>query len=461
VAQVPTRPATRSAARRAAPLRPAWAAAKARISPTALATIAAVGLVPIAILWWVDTTSVSGMADVFLAVGRLTGFLCGYTMLLLLVLVARIPAIEDGVGTDRLITWHAFCGRYTTSLLVVHGVGIIASYAMTDHRNPLAETWSTVTQSAALVGVTAGSVLLAVLMALAMRRVRPRLPYEVWHAIHLLTYAVIVTSILHQIYDGSSFQVHPVARVLWAAAYGLALVALVWYRVVVPLRRARRHQLHVLGVRDEAPGVVSVYIGGRHLDQLAAAPGQFFRWRFAGRGLAANPYSLSAAPNNEWLRITVRALGGHSAALRTLVPGTRVYAEGPYGAITPHVLRSRHILLIAGGVGVAQIRALAEAIPPGCDATVLYRAHDSADLILVDELRELARDRGIKLLVAVGPRESVPAAFTPRGLLDAAPAVARSTVVVCGPPSMTQVAVAAARGAGTPKRNIYAESFSW
>jgi ferredoxin-NADP reductase len=242
----------------------------------------------------------------------------------------------------------------------------------------------------------------------------------------------------------------------------IALGALVWYRIVVPVRSARRHQMRVLAVHGEAPGVVSVYIGGRRLRELAALPGQFFRWRFAGMALAANPYSLSAAPRADWLRITVRAAGSHSAALRRLVPGTPVYAEGPYGAITPHVFAAgRPVVFIAGGVGIAQIRALCDAIGPRTDTTVLYRAHDESDLILVDELRQLAAARGIKLYFATGPRTAVPTVFTARGLRGAAPHIAQATVVVCGPPAMTDAAVAAARAAGTPRRHIHAESFSW
>ena len=75
---------------------------------------------------------------------------------------------------------------------------------------------------------------------------------------------------------------------------------------------------------------------GRGLDGCGAEPGQFFRWRFLTRELwwAANPYSLSAAPHRGVLRITVKAAGDHSAALARLRPGTRVLAEGPYGAFT-------------------------------------------------------------------------------------------------------------------------------
>jgi ferredoxin-NADP reductase len=99
---------------------------------------------------------------------------------------------------------------------------------------------------------------------------------------------------------------------------------------------------------------VSVYIRGKRLDELRAEPGQFFRWRFLTRDLAwaANPYSLSAPVRPDLIRITVKNSGRHSSALRRLRPGTRVIAEGPYGALTAGRRRRRKVLLLAGGVGI-------------------------------------------------------------------------------------------------------------
>ena len=110
------------------------------------------------------------------------------------------------------------------------------------------------------------------------------------------------------------------ARVAWSALYIGVGAAIAWYRFVTPVRQAVRHRLRVLAVTPEAPGVVSLVIGGRHLDELRAESGQFFRWRFLTRDLwwTSAPYSLSAPPRDDRLRITVKAAGGHSRALLAL-----------------------------------------------------------------------------------------------------------------------------------------------
>ncbi|NED09843.1 ferric reductase, partial [Streptomyces sp. SID6648] len=112
---------------------------------------------------------------------------------------------------------------------------------------------------------------------------------------------------------------------------GVACLVL-YFRVLTPLRLNLRHRIRVEAAVREAPGVYSVWLRGRRLDRLGARPGQFLRWRFLTRGMwgASHPYSLSALPRDDLMRITVKTLGDHSAAVADLHPGTRVWAEGPY-----------------------------------------------------------------------------------------------------------------------------------
>ena len=167
-----------------------------------------------------------------------------------------------------------------------------------------------------------------------------------------------------------------------------------------------QYPLRVAGVTRENTDIVSVYISGRSIGRLRAESGQFFRWRFLTRDLwwAANPYSLSAAPRPNMLRITVKMSGEHSRALLNLAPGTRVFAEGPYGGLTRDRRRRRKVLLIAGGVGITPLRALFESLPgrPG-DVTLLYRARSEGDLVLRAEIDAIARDRGSRVHYLMGP----------------------------------------------------------
>lgn len=218
-------------------------------------------------------------------------------------------------------------------------------------------------------------------------------------------------------------------------------------------------------VRRETPDVISVVIGGRHLDELRAESGQFFRWRFLTKDLwwVSAPYSLSAPPAGNRIRITVKERGDHSRRLAGLRPGVRVVAEGPYGALTAARRRGRRVLLIAGGVGITPMRALFQTIPaaPG-DLTLIYRARTEQDLVFRDELEALARDRGHVLRHVIGSRTELGRdPLTAEALQTNIPDLAAHDVYVCGPPGMSESVIRALRKARVPRRRIHHESFEF
>jgi predicted ferric reductase len=227
---------------------------------------------------------------------------------------------------------------------------------------------------------------------------------------------------------------------------------------VVPVARSLRHRLRVERVVREAPGVVSIEIGGRDLDRLPALSGQFLQWRFLARGhwMEAHPFSLSAAPGGRRLRITVKELGDYTARLASLPPGTRVIVEGPYGKLTRAARRRPRAVLIAGGVGIAPIRALLEDMPG--DVAVIYRVGREDELLFRDELEELSSRRGAPVHYVIGERGG-DGLMSPEQLRRLVPDIADRDVYVCGPVSMTEATRASLRGAGVPSRQIVSEAF--
>jgi ferredoxin-NADP reductase len=223
-----------------------------------------------------------------------------------------------------------------------------------------------------------------------------------------------------------------------------------------------RHRLRVVDVRREGHDITSVIISGRAVDQLRAEPGQFFRWRFLARGLwwTSAPYSLSAPPGQGQLRITVKAAGDHSRLAAGLKPGTRVVAEGPYGAMIPAWRKSAKVALIAGGVGITPLRALFEALPG--DLTLIYRVTSSRDIVFRRELEQIAEQRGARLWFVAGSRAELGGdPLTAGELLRRIPGLPAHDVYVCGPAGMTQSVIRALREAGVRRGRIHHESFEF
>ena len=106
--------------------------------------------------------------------------------------------------------------------------------------------------------------------------------------------------------------------------------------------------------------------------------------------------------------------------------------------------------MIAGGVGIAPIRALLEDTPgePGTIA-VIYRAASEDDVLFRDELDELSRRRGAELHYVLGERRG-DEVLSAEHLQALVPDIASRDVYVCGPRSMTDATRASLRRAGVP-----------
>lgn len=437
----------------AAPPRTAWI-------PVAAQVLVWTGAAGVLGLWWADTASVVGPAGWLTDGGRITGLLAGYACAVLLALMARVPVLDRGVGTDRLARWHAMGGRYALSLALAHTLLIIGGYAVSAHTDPVSQATTLVLHYPDLLKGTAGFLLLVGTGVVSARAARRRLSYETWHHLHFATYLAVFLVFGHQLSDGADFVGDRPARLAWYALYLGVAVLLLWFRFAVPVRGGMRHRLRVTAVRREAPGVVSVYLTGERLDELGARPGQFFRWRFLAPGLwwAANPYSLSAPADDRCLRITVKAVGGHSAAVARLAPGTRVWAEGPYGGFTAARRTTGKTLLLGGGVGITPLRTLLETLPG--DVTLIHRARRPEDLALRGELDAVAAARGARVLYSVDEPAAHRMPLTAEALLTYVPDLGERDVYLCGPPGMTEAARSALRAAGVPPRRIHHESFA-
>src|SRR4051812_6533439 len=73
--------------------------------------------------------SLSAPGGIAIALGRLTGLLAAYAMVVVVLLVARIPPVERAIGQDRLVAWHRKLGPWPLYLLLAHAVLITIGYA--------------------------------------------------------------------------------------------------------------------------------------------------------------------------------------------------------------------------------------------------------------------------------------------------------------------------------------------
>jgi predicted ferric reductase len=439
-----------------------------RAHPDAVLGLIVAGALGCMALWWANTPPLSGLGDWLTGAGRITGLLAGFGVVVLVALMARIPPVERGVGADNLARWHSRGGRYVVSLVVVHGLLIAWGYAVSAHTSVVRQTKTLLMSYPDVLMASVAGLLLVGVGITSARAARKRMRYETWHYLHFYTYLAVALAFSHQFATGAEFMNNQAARVVWGGMYFTVAAAILWYRFVTPVRLFLRHSMRVHSVYRESADTVTVVLSGRQLNELQAESGQFFRWRFLSRGLwwASSPYSLSAAPRDNFLRITVKALGDHSTALLHVPPGTRVLAERPYGALAATVRRRRRrrkVLLIAGGLGITPLRAIFETIPAARqDVTLLYRAGQEGDVLFRQELETIAAGRSATVRFLVGRRTDLGwDPLSAAALAANIPDLPEHEVYVCGPPGMTAGVRAALLDAGVPRSRVHTETFEF
>ncbi|MEV6300497.1 oxidoreductase [Actinoplanes sp. NPDC051861] len=347
--------------------------------------------------------------------------------------------------------------------MVTHIVTITIGYAAGG--NAFAQLWSLITIYPGVLLATAGTLLILTVVVTSMRAARRRLRYESWHLLHLYAYLGVGLALPHQIWTGSDFTSSVAARAYWWTLYAAALGAVLAYRIGLPLIRNRRHRLVVSGVVPEGPGLTSVYLTGERLGELPVRAGQFFTWRFLdGTGWTrANPFSLSASPRTDQLRITAKSRGDGSSRLATLEPGTKVLFEGPFGRLTGEHYEGGPVVLIACGIGVTPLLSLLGELPygPG-EATLIYRVRSEEEIAFAAELQWYAEHRGVNVVPVTGHRADgpswLPAELATQGdaevLRQAAPRIAEARIYICGPAEWAAAASAASKAAGVRAARI-------
>lgn len=415
-------------------------------------------------------SSIVDGASAVTALGVVSGLIGTDLVLLMLLLAARIPFIDHVVGQDVAMGWHRRLGKPALYLLLAHGVLLTIGYALSDATDVVAETASMLSSPDLTLAYVAMA-LFVVVVVTSVVAVRRRFAYELWHAIHLLSYAAVLVALPHQLSTGAVLAEGTAQRTFWIALYVAAFGAIAWFRFLMPTLRSLRHEIRVEAVEPIAPGVVSIHLRGRDLDRLQTAGGQYAIWRFWARGIwwHAHPISFSAVPTRSSARITVRQLGKGSAQLAALRPGTGVSIEGPYGLFTDRARTSPRVAIIAAGIGITPVRTLLEhsRLAPG-EATVLLRGTDDSQRYLWQEVEGLAAASGTILYSMLGRRPAgidtwMSAEALARGvtLRSAFPDLLNSDLFVCGPQQWTDLVIRDAKAEGLRDEQIHVERFDW
>jgi ferredoxin-NADP reductase len=185
-------------------------------------------------------------------------------------------------------------------------------------------------------------------------------------------------------------------------------------------------------------------------------------------GTVRRPYSIASSPTSSRASAALELLvqiDDHSH-LERVVEGTPVRVEGPFGSFgLPLPIAERHVLFIAGGTGIAPLRAMLgelQALAPAVRSTLFYSARSPQEFAFRDELEALVARQRLTLHLTVTRDQDSPwtgarGRFGRDQIVSALTADTRC--VVCGPPALVTDSIALLKAAGVSEERIGWEAF--
>ena len=295
------------------------------------------------------------------------------------VLPSRLRAITSHLGVERILRQHRLLAVVAALLVVGHVVFVLLhdpeGVGVLDLRDAPPRVWAASVATVAL--------LVQVGLALSRRFRAPR--YEGWRLAHVvLANVVMATAALHVLWLKDLTAYGP-AR-WWLLALGAVMVGVTAYRWGWRPLRAQRRAYVVDEVRG-GPGATLVSLHAQGHGGIPFRPGQF-AWLKVGASpfvFEEHPFTIASTATEPWRKeFAVKPLGDFTRDLATLVPGQRVWLDGPHGAFTLDGLHSSAFVFVAGGVGVTPMLSMLRTMAARGDRrpAVLVVAGRTADDLL-------------------------------------------------------------------------------
>ena len=188
---------------------------------------------------------------------------------------------------------------------------------------------------------------------------------------------------------------------------------------------------------------------------------------------ASRAYSIASSPERAAALSGIELLIGlgdtpsNQHPLTSLPPGSRIDIEGPLGSfVFPPDATDTHLLFVAGGTGIAPLRAMldhARRRHPAHQAALMYSARRADEFAFLPEFEALASAGALELHRTVtrdddeweGQRGRVGRAHFEAVLHDPL----RTLCFVCGPPQMVGESVTTLTALGVPDAAIRREQW--
>lgn len=413
-----------------------------------------------ALLWAISPYSIKSVAslDIFLlSVGQVTALVGTAMFALTLFLSARLATFEKIFkGMNDVYERHSKLGQLALILLLFHPMSLLPSY-----------TSSIATAAGFLLpssnwalnwGIfSLGSMLLLIVLTLYLR---PR--YNIWKWTHKLLGLAFFMGALHGWMISSTVSSDMVLRTYLFTIVAAGLLAYT-YRTLLGFFLVKQHLYRVESVTPVGQDIVSIRM--KPVSQaMPYEAGQFVFIRFNAAKISGevHPFSISSAPADPYLEITVKNLGDYTSTLTQLPVGATAKIEGPYGVFSFRNKNSKKQIWIAGGIGVTPFLGMARSLTASDDYQIdlYYCVQDEAEAVYDAELKSISDKLNGKLKLIEHPSKTC-------GRINADLIEKQSAglndkdILLCAPPAMIRALRTQFATKNLTNKQIHSEEFSF
>lgn len=235
----------------------------------------------------------------------------------------------------------------------------------------------------------------------------------------------------------------------------------------------------VIKVVPENHNTNSLYLEGSDNRFTERRAGQYASLRVMrdGSWSEPHPFTISGAPEDPYLRFTIKKEGAFTSSIPELSPGSPVKCMGPLGAFCKDIDSKPSIVMVAGGVGITPFLSVLRHFRniAASNRVLLFWANKTIDDVFCgDEVGQMSRELDLDVVHCLSRDEDVtrhnrqeyPKVIFEAGRLSADilkkyGVVPGASCYLCGPPLMMESALSDFEMLGISPDRVEREKFSW
>lgn len=225
----------------------------------------------------------------------------------------------------------------------------------------------------------------------------------------------------------------------------------------------------IVKTESETPRVKNFYLVADNPEKPSYRAGQYLTVKLSDQGpYEGKAYSISSAPHEQYVRLSIKQIGNFSEALQNFVVGDLLKTTRPYGFFYPDPNDVNPLVFVVGGIGITPCLSIIKDLAQKGDGRAIhlhYSNQTEADIAFSNELNTLEVEYEQLVVHHYITREN-PQNSQRRcgrmqidGIVNSVDLSANPDFFICGALDFTKSLYKELHRAGVPQNKIHTESF--